>query len=158
MSLDLTVTQDIALEDETATLSLGQALAEVLKPGDVICLTGDLGAGKSTLARALVRALTTPDEDVPSPTFTLMQTYDGHTKDGETIQIAHLDLYRLQDPEEAYEIGLFDLGPEALILIEWPEKLEHLAFDDHLQISLDKSGGDGRLARLTPVGKFGIRT
>ena len=153
-ALDLTLPQDIALKDETATLSLGRALAESLRPGDVVYLSGDLGAGKSTLARALIRALTTPDEDVPSPTFTLIQTYDGHAADGEPISIAHLDLYRVTDPEEVYEIGLFDLEPRALILIEWPDKLGYLGFDDRLEISLDKAAGDGRVARLNPKGKF----
>ena len=74
---------------------------ESLRAGEAVCLSGPLGAGKSTLARALVRALTTPDEEVPSPTFTLVQFYEGPRLD-----VAHFDLYRLSDPDEAYEIGL----------------------------------------------------
>ena len=80
---------------------IGAALAGALQAGEAICLTGPLGAGKSTLARALIRARTTPHEDVPSPTFTLVQFYEG---DG--LALAHFDLYRLTSPDEAYEIGL----------------------------------------------------
>ena len=85
---------EIALADEAATSSLGAALAGALQVGEAICLTGALGAGKSTLARALIRALTTPAEDVPSPTFTLVQFYEGAG-----LKVAHFDLYRLTRPE-----------------------------------------------------------
>ena len=89
------------LADEAATARLGAAIARALRAGEAVCLSGPLGAGKSTLARALIRALTTPDEDVPSPTFTLVQFYEGAG-----LKIAHFDLYRLTDADEAYEIGL----------------------------------------------------
>ncbi|MDZ4374607.1 MAG: tRNA (adenosine(37)-N6)-threonylcarbamoyltransferase complex ATPase subunit type 1 TsaE, partial [Phenylobacterium sp.] len=89
------------LPDEPATARLGAAVAARLGAGEAVCLTGPLGAGKSTLARALIRALTTPDEEVPSPTFTLVQFYEGPG-----LTVAHFDLYRLSDPDEAYEIGL----------------------------------------------------
>jgi len=112
---------DQYLEDEGETAAYGGWLSAQLGPGDVVFLLGDLGAGKSTLARALIRALTTPDEDVPSPTFTLVQTYEGRD-----IDIAHFDLYRLTDPEEVYEIGLFELADTHLCLIEWPQRLEGL--------------------------------
>jgi tRNA threonylcarbamoyladenosine biosynthesis protein TsaE len=148
--------QVIALKDEAETGALGQALAERLSVGDVVYLKGDLGSGKSTLARALIRALTHADQEVPSPTFTLIQTYEGQGG----LEIAHLDLYRLKTPDEAHEIGVFELQPEALTLIEWPENLGYLGFDDHLEISLDrpedKAEGQtaGRIATLTPMGAF----
>jgi len=82
------------LPDADTTTRLGAAVAAALKPGEAVCLTGPLGAGKSTLARGLVRALTRPDEDVPSPTFTLVQFYDGLH-----FPLAHFDLYRLERPE-----------------------------------------------------------
>ena len=83
------------LDDEAATGRLGAAIAAELKPGEAICLTGPLGAGKSTLARALVRALTTATEDVPSPTFTIVQFYEGAR-----LKVAHFDLYRLTSSAE----------------------------------------------------------
>ncbi|MDO1557854.1 tRNA (adenosine(37)-N6)-threonylcarbamoyltransferase complex ATPase subunit type 1 TsaE [Brevundimonas sp. 2R-24] len=105
------------LADEAATLALGARLADLIQRGDVLLLRGGLGAGKSTLARGLIRALTTPDEDVPSPTFTLVQTYEGRAP------VAHFDLYRLENPEEARELGIEEALEEGAVLIEWPERL-----------------------------------
>lgn len=129
------------LADEVATARLGAAVAAVLRPGEAVCLSGPLGAGKSTLARALVRALTTPDEDVPSPTFTLVQFYEG-----ERINVAHFDLYRLADPDEAYEIGLDEALEDGAAVIEWPERLEGRLPPDRLDIELTlgvDAGGRG---------------
>jgi tRNA threonylcarbamoyladenosine biosynthesis protein TsaE len=136
------------LRDEAATARLGAALARSLGPGEAICLSGPLGAGKSTLARALVRALTTPDEDVPSPTFTLVQFYEGPR-----LKVAHFDLYRLTDPDEAYEIGLDEALEDGAVVIEWPERLQGRLPPDRLdvQVALD---GTGRRARLTPHGAW----
>jgi len=138
------------LADEAATARLGAAVAALLQPGEAVCLTGPLGAGKSTLARALVRALTTPDEEVPSPTFTLVQFYEG-----ERLNIAHFDLYRLSDPDEAYEIGLDEALDGGAAVIEWPERLAGRLPPDRLDIELSL-GEDvgGRGVRLAPHGAW----
>lgn len=139
---------DFRLDDEAATQRLGAALAQALQPGEAICLTGPLGAGKSTLARALIRARTTPDEDVPSPTFTLVQFYEG-----EGLPIAHFDLYRLSDPDEAYEIGLDEALDEGAALIEWPQRLEGRLPPHRLDIEIALDGA-ARRVRLTPHGAW----
>src|SRR4051812_49196437 len=108
----------LRLADEAATAGLGRAIAAQLQAGEAVCLSGPLGAGKSTLARALVRALTTPQEEVPSPTFTLVQFYEGTR-----LNVAHFDLYRLSSADEAYEIGLDEALDEGAAVIEWPERL-----------------------------------
>ena len=138
----------MTLEDEAATARLGAAIARALRPGEAVCLSGPLGAGKSTLARALVRALTTPGEEVPSPTFTLVQFYEGHG-----LKIAHFDLYRLTDPDEAYEIGLDEALDEGAAVIEWPERLAGQLPPDRLDIEIGIEGA-GRVARLTPYGAW----
>jgi tRNA threonylcarbamoyladenosine biosynthesis protein TsaE len=140
------------LPDEAATARLGAAIAHRLRPGEAICLTGPLGAGKSTLARALIRALTTPAEDVPSPTFTLVQFYEGAG-----LKVAHFDLYRLSDPDEAYEIGLDEALDEGAAVIEWPQRLEGRLPPDRLDIEITLDG-NGRRARLTPQGAWEGRT
>jgi tRNA threonylcarbamoyladenosine biosynthesis protein TsaE len=107
------------LPDADATARLGALIAAHLRVGEAVCIYGPLGAGKSTLARALIRALTRADEDVPSPTFTLVQIYDGPE-----FPIAHFDLYRLTSAAEAYEIGLEEALETGAAVIEWPERLE----------------------------------
>lgn len=106
---------------ETETARLAAQFARTLKKGDIIAFDGTLGAGKTFFCRALIRALTTPATEVPSPTFTLLQTYD--TKD---FLIYHFDFYRLKEPDEAYEIGIEEAFYDGVSLIEWPEKLGYL--------------------------------
>jgi tRNA threonylcarbamoyladenosine biosynthesis protein TsaE len=138
------------LKDEAATQRLGEAVAAVLAAGDTVCLSGPLGAGKSTLARALIRALTTPDEDVPSPTFTLVQFYDGPR-----LKVAHFDLYRLSDPDEAYEIGLDEALEEGAALIEWPERLQGRLPPDRLDVEIALGDDtEGRRVRIVPHGAW----
>ena len=138
------------LPDEAATQRLGAAIAAGLRAGEAVCLSGPLGAGKSTLARALVRALTTPDEEVPSPTFTLVQFYEG-----ERLNIAHFDLYRLADADEAYEIGLDEALDDGAAVIEWPERLAGRLPPDRLDIEIElDDDADGRRVAITPHGAW----
>ena len=106
------------LPHETDTAALAGRIAPVLRPGDVILLEGPIGAGKSAFCRALIRARLGRMEDVPSPTFTLVQTYEDEGGD-----IWHCDLYRLTHPEEVFELGLEEAFANAICLIEWPDRL-----------------------------------
>ena len=141
----------IPLSDAEATTRLGQVIAPLLAAGDSVLLYGPLGMGKSTLARGLIRALTTPDEDVPSPTFTLVQFYDSEPP------VAHFDLYRLTRPEEAFEIGLDEALDEGCAVIEWPERLgeapERFLGPDRLTLIIAEDG-DGRLATVSGAGRW----
>lgn len=136
------------LPDAEATERLGAAVALALKPGEAVCLSGPLGAGKSTLARALVRTLTTPHEDVPSPTFTLVQFYEARA-----FPVAHFDLWRLERADEAFEIGLDEALEEGAAVIEWPERLGGRLPPDRLDIEI-AIDGEGRSARLVPHGAW----
>jgi tRNA threonylcarbamoyladenosine biosynthesis protein TsaE len=142
----------IRLADADETARLGAAIAQALRPGDAVCLFGPLGAGKSTLARGLIRALTHPDEEVPSPTFTLVQTYEA-----DTMPVSHFDLYRLAKASEIDELGLNEALDDGVAIIEWPERLEGRLPPDRLDIVLAPAG-DGRTADLTPHGDFEGRT
>ena len=132
------------LADDAATEALGAELAESLKPGDLVVLEGDLGAGKTALARAIIRNLVDdPALDVPSPTFALVQPYD--TARG---LILHADLYRLGDPREVEELGLLD-NPDAIVLVEWAERAPEIVAAATLRVTLDiPPGGDGRLVTV----------
>ena len=135
-------TFSFSLPDETATEQLGATLAARLKMGDIVGLKGDLGAGKTTLARAILRAAANdPDLIVPSPTFTLVEIYD--TARG---PIWHFDLYRLDRPEQVYELGWEEALSQGIVLLEWPERLGPL-LPRHLSVTLVIEG-DGRKAQL----------
>ena len=138
----------IALPDAMATLAFGRRLGERIGPGDVVCLSGNLGAGKTTLARGAIQAWTGRAEEAPSPTYTLVQTYDG-----DRGELWHCDLYRLKSPDEAFEIGLVDAFESAACLIEWPERAAALMPRDRLDVALAPLG-DGRRATLTGVGAW----
>lgn len=145
----------VALPDEAATRALGARLAGAVAAGDFIALRGGLGAGKTALARAVIEARLAAHglaEDVPSPTFTLVQTYE--TPD---LLMTHVDLYRLDRPEDAAELGLADALDEGVVLVEWPEKLGPLP-KDRLDIDIRLVGeGEGREARLTGYGSWARR-
>ncbi|HUD50208.1 tRNA (adenosine(37)-N6)-threonylcarbamoyltransferase complex ATPase subunit type 1 TsaE [Parvibaculum sp.] len=148
-----TVELTVKLPDEAATARLGAVLAALLVPSDFVALRGDLGAGKTALARAVIRArLGDPGEEVPSPTFTLVQTYEAPD-----ILLTHVDLYRIEQPEDAAELGLADALDEGALLVEWPEKLGLLP-QDRLDIAIHLVGeGGGREARLAGQGSWASR-
>jgi len=132
----------MSLANETATEQLGATLAQRLRPGDVVGLYGELGSGKTTLARAILRAAAgDPDLIVPSPTFTLVEIYE--TARG---TFWHFDLYRLETPEQVYELGWEEARAEGIVLIEWPQRLGAL-LPKHLSVTLEVEG-DGRRALL----------
>jgi tRNA threonylcarbamoyladenosine biosynthesis protein TsaE len=124
------ITTPLTTPDETAALA--QRLGALLIAGDTVLLTGDVGAGKTHFARALIQSMLATYEDVPSPTFTLVQVYDAAS--GE--EIWHADLYRLSDPSETEELGLTDAMENAICLIEWPDRLADLRPQDALDITL----------------------
>lgn len=138
------------LPDEAATALLGARLAQRCRAGDVIALTGDLGAGKTTLARGLIRALMGRAEEVPSPTFTLVQSYLG-----QDLTIWHFDLYRLSSSAEARELGIEE-AVDGLALIEWPDRLGQYLPATRLDVSLDFSL-NGRIARLEDYADWSAR-
>lgn len=136
------------LPDDAATLAFGAELAALLRPGDIVSLEGELGAGKSALARATIRALADdPDLEIPSPTFALVQPYD--TRRGPVL---HADLYRLGDAAEADELGLLDT-PEAIVLVEWAERAARVEAAATILITLAiPPGGQGRQVTMTRRG------
>ncbi|WOJ89483.1 tRNA (adenosine(37)-N6)-threonylcarbamoyltransferase complex ATPase subunit type 1 TsaE [Methylocapsa polymorpha] len=144
------------LEDEASVLALAGDVAEMVGPGDLVTLSGDLGSGKTTFARALIRLLTgEADLEVPSPTFVLMQAYEG-----ESYPIVHADFFRIKKPEELIELGWEEACDGALVLVEWPERAESYLGPDRLDIRfrLDRDRGESfRAATLTGEGAFAAR-
>lgn len=124
--------KSFTLPDPAATADLACQIGQGLQAGDVILLQGNIGAGKTHFARSLIQSLQENPEDVPSPTFTLVQVYD--TTKGE---LWHADLYRLSSPDECVELGLSEAFETAICLIEWPDKLEDLTPPGALSIQLE---------------------
>lgn len=140
----------LSLPDEAATVRLGAALAGRLRPRDIVALEGGLGAGKTTLVRAILRTATGDMTlIVPSPTFTLVEIYD--TPKG---AFWHFDLYRLEDPEQVFELGWEEARADGIVLVEWAERLGRLLPKDRLTVTLSIEG-EGRQARLEGEDRFG---
>lgn len=144
-------TFSVALANETATAQLMADLALLIGPGDVITLSGDLGAGKTAAARALIRYLAGDDDfEVPSPTFTLAQTYELSA-----YPVLHADLYRISDPSELEEIGLTPLPEDTVCLIEWPERAPNMLPRSRIDIALTHRPSLGSSARAAEITGFG---
>src|ERR1700692_1886687 len=144
-------TFSLALANEMATAHLMADLALLIGPGDVITLSGDLGAGKTAAARALIRYLASDDSvEVPSPTFTLAQSYDLPA-----FPLVHADLYRINDAAELEEIGLSPLSEGAVALIEWPERAPSALPHDRIDIALSHRPALGSTARAAVITGYG---
>ncbi len=152
MANDQTVLLTLKLADLAATESLANRLAGLLKPGDVIALSGELGTGKTVIARGVIRALaathTVDVDDIPSPTFTLVQQYDFPP-----FSLFHIDLYRIDSPGDVLELGVEDFFAEDVSLIEWPERLGAYLPEDRLHLTLQ--AGDHDRDRIVQIEKCG---
>ncbi|WP_404339883.1 tRNA (adenosine(37)-N6)-threonylcarbamoyltransferase complex ATPase subunit type 1 TsaE [Sphingomonas sp. MMS12-HWE2-04] len=115
------------------SLDLGRKLAAIVRPGDVIALSGPLGAGKTSIARGLLAALGL-EEEAPSPSFAIVQSYEPPEV---RLPVLHVDLYRIEDPDEAEELGLDDARANSLLIVEWPERLDEHWWRDALWLTLD---------------------
>jgi tRNA threonylcarbamoyladenosine biosynthesis protein TsaE len=136
--------KSLLLHDPDDTERLARQIGAQLAPGDCLLLEGPIGAGKTHFARHLIQSLQDSPEDVPSPTFTLVQTYD--TAAGE---IWHADLYRLSALDELEELGLAEAFEGAICLVEWPDRMGELAPDSALRITLNPDPTDDELRHLT---------
>jgi tRNA threonylcarbamoyladenosine biosynthesis protein TsaE len=130
------------------TRSLGEELGKLLRPGDVLVLSGEMGAGKSELTRGIARGLQI-DGPIASPTFTILQAYDTGR-----LPLYHFDWYRISDPEELYEIGTDEyLCGDGVSVVEWPDRAPDMLPDAYLQISLAYGAGENeRVIEINPVG------
>jgi len=126
------ILRTVTVADEAATGALARAIAALARPRDIITLTGTLGAGKTSFARAFISAQG-GGEEVPSPTFTLLQVYDTAE-----AAIYHFDLYRLESPEDAFEIGIEDAFADGISLIEWPDRLGRYLPRERLDVKINQ--------------------
>lgn len=134
------------LADADATHKAGLALSSLLTPGDIIALSGDLGAGKTSFARGILAGLGL-EEEAPSPSFALVIPYEPPET---SIPVWHVDLYRLDGPAQAEELGLDEVHEHALLLIEWPERLEHRLWPESLRLRFDHEESGRRLTASLP--------
>ena len=140
-------TSRFLLADENATENFGRLLGALAADGDVYCLSGDLGAGKTLMSKGVCQAVGVEEEDVVSPTFALMNIYNG-----KTMEVRHFDLYRLDSPEELADIGFYEyVGGEGVSLIEWGDLFQSELPPEYLQVNLTIVP-EGRIVELLPIG------
>ncbi|MDG1997385.1 MAG: tRNA (adenosine(37)-N6)-threonylcarbamoyltransferase complex ATPase subunit type 1 TsaE [Emcibacteraceae bacterium] len=135
--------KELYFKDLNASKAFAAKLASHLEIGDIITFEGNLGAGKTEFCRAIIHSLGF-NEDVPSPTFSLLQTYEPALDDLDSVSIWHLDLYRLEKPEDVFELGIEDGFDTAITLIEWPDKMGHYLPEGHLKIKLMMGDDEGQ--------------
>ena len=136
----------LRVASEADTVQIAEIVASVARCGDIIGLSGELGCGKTAFARGFIRALAGADQEVPSPTFTLLQIYDT-----ESAPIFHFDLYRLETPSEVWELGFDEAPAEGIVLVEWPERLGPLVPADRLAITISMPAGAGETERRIAI-------
>jgi len=144
----------VNIKNEEGTKEVAHKIAVILEPNDTVLLYGDLGAGKTAFTRYLINALSEKAEEVPSPTFTLVQTYP--TPKGD---IWHFDLYRIEHPEEIYELGWEEAQATGITIVEWPERLGGFLPDDRLEIVINnvKDQENERQVSFKEVGSWNGR-
>lgn len=130
------------------TISIGEKLARYFSPGDIVCLIGDLGSGKTTMVKGIAKGLKISQTRVNSPTFVLMNVYEGK------MPLYHFDLYRLEHPSEILPVVSEEfLYGEGISIIEWADKMGEMMPEDYLKIQLEHGENDGRIITITPVGR-----
>jgi tRNA threonylcarbamoyladenosine biosynthesis protein TsaE len=138
-------------KSEAETVALGREIARHLAAGDTVTLAGPLGSGKTVLARAIVRTFS-PREEVPSPTFTLVQTYET-----QNFSIAHVDLYRVKAESELRELGLDEALERGVLVVEWPDRMSMQLPPDRLDIMFEAVDGESRLVKVVGRGSWSAR-
>jgi tRNA threonylcarbamoyladenosine biosynthesis protein TsaE len=139
----------LTFRSEAETAAFGARIADLLKVGDMVTLGGELGVGKTVFARGMIRRFL-PREEVPSPTFTLVQTYETPA-----FAISHVDLYRVKAPSELRELGLDEALERGVLLIEWPDRMGELLSRDRLDIMLSALGDENeRMAQIVSRGSW----
>jgi tRNA threonylcarbamoyl adenosine modification protein YjeE len=140
------------LNNESDTALLARVISGMLKRGDTIALAGELGVGKTTFTRALIQSVL-PGEEVPSPTFTLVQTYDGPS-----FRITHADLYRIKSKRELRELGFEEALESGVLVIEWPDRMSELLPADRLDIMIEvDDGAEERRVKMIGRGDWADR-
>ena len=147
----------VELADEAATAALAARVAARARPGDVFALSGPLGSGKTVFARAFINARNAGPEEVPSPTYTLHQTYEFPASGG-AVTVHHFDLFRIENAGETRELSMEDAFADGISLIEWPDRVNGLLPADRLEVALDQGANpDSRRATLVGFGTWGKR-
>lgn len=140
---------DALLKNETDTSNVCSVISEMLKPGDIVTLEGDLGVGKTSFCRYLIQSFSKEKTEVLSPTFSLVQTYEFSG-----VKLNHYDLFRIKNAEELYETGLEDFLEDSISLIEWPGIAESFLYGNRLKVKLEFADLSSRILKITGYNKF----